>query len=240
MSRARRRRENGCGVGGSSDGGTAARRYTGPHEEAPVRAPAALPRDAHARELRLGGRRRAPAAGAGRGQDGGVGAITDVPGIRVGHWSDEHALTGCTVVLFDGEATAGVSVRGGSPGTRETDLLDPLKVNERIDAICLAGGSAFGLAAADGVMRWLEERGRGRKVANAVVPIVPAAIVFDLSVGDPSVRPGPPQGYAACEAASGEAPREGAVGAGTGATVAKLMGREHARRGGIGTAARRV
>ncbi|MDE3111556.1 MAG: P1 family peptidase [Chloroflexota bacterium] len=169
-----------------------------------------------------------------------MGAITDVPGVRVGHWSDEHALTGCTVVLFDGEATAGVSVRGGSPGTRETDLLDPLKVNERIDAICLAGGSAFGLAAADGVMRWLEERGRGRKVANAVVPIVPAAIVFDLSVGDPSVRPGPPQGYAACEAASGEAPREGAVGAGTGATVAKLMGREHARRGGIGTAARRV
>ena len=133
-----------------------------------------------------------------------------------------------------------MSVRGGSPGTRETDLLDPLKVNERIDAICLAGGSAFGLAAADGVMRWLEERGRGRKVANAVVPIVPAAIVFDLSVGDPSVRPGPPQGYAACEAATGEAPREGAVGAGTGATVAKLMGREHARRGGVGTAARRV
>lgn len=169
-----------------------------------------------------------------------MSAITDVPGIRVGHWTDERARTGCTVVLFDGEATAGVSVRGGAPGTRETDLLDPVRTNERVDAIALAGGSAYGLATADGVMRWLEERGIGRKVANAIVPIVPAAIVFDLAVGDPKVRPGPSEGYAACEAASADPPREGAVGAGTGATVGKMMGRELARRGGVGAAARRV
>lgn len=133
-----------------------------------------------------------------------------------------------------------MSVRGGSPGTRETDLLDPTKANERIDAILLAGGSAYGLAAADGVMRWLEERGIGRKVANNLVPIVPAAVVFDLAVGDAKVRPGPDEGYAACTAATADAPREGRVGAGTGATVGKLMGRELARRGGIGTAARRL
>jgi len=169
-----------------------------------------------------------------------VSAITDVAGVRVGHWTDERARTGCTVVLFDGEATAGVSVRGGAPGTRETDLLDPVKTNERVDAIVLAGGSAYGLATADGVMRWLEERGIGRRVADAIVPIVPAAIVFDLAVGDAKVRPGPAEGYAACEAATPDAPREGRVGAGTGATVGKLMGRELARPGGMGTSARRV
>lgn len=169
-----------------------------------------------------------------------MSAITDVPGVRVGHWTDERARTGCTVVLFDGEATAGVSVRGGAPGTRETDLLDPVKTNESVDAIVLSGGSAYGLATADGVMRWLEERGTGRVVAGIVVPIVPVAIVFDLAVGDPNVRPGAAEGYAACDAASANAPREGAVGAGTGATVGKLMGRELARRGGVGTAARRV
>jgi L-aminopeptidase/D-esterase-like protein len=135
---------------------------------------------------------------------------------------------------------AGVSVRGGAPGTRETDLLDPIRTNERIDAIVLSGGSAFGLATADGVMRWLEERGIGRKVANAVVPIVPVAIVFDLAVGDPRVRPGPDEGYAACESATADPPKEGRVGAGTGATVGKLMGRELARPGGIGSASRRV
>jgi L-aminopeptidase/D-esterase-like protein len=169
-----------------------------------------------------------------------VTAITDVPGVRVGHWTDERARTGCTVVLFDGEAVAGASVRGGAPGTRETDLLDPVKTNERVDAIVLSGGSAYGLATADGVMRWLEERGIGRRVADAIVPIVPAAIVFDLAVGDPKVRPGPAEGYAACEAASADPPREGRVGAGTGATVGKMMGRELARPGGVGTAARSV
>ncbi len=160
--------------------------------------------------------------------------------MRVGNWTDESARTGCTVVLFEGEATAGVSVRGGAPGTRETDLLDPIMTNERIDAVCLAGGSAYGLAAADGVMRWLEEHGIGRRVAGAIVPIVPTAIVFDLAVGDPRVRPGPDQGYAACEAASADPPREGRVGAGTGSTVGKMMGRELARPGGVGTASRRV
>ncbi len=170
----------------------------------------------------------------------GSGSITDVPGIRVGQWTDARARTGCTVLLFDGEATAGVSVRGGAPGTRETDLLDPVRTNERVDAIVLSGGSAYGLATADGVMRWLEERGIGRKVVSAIVPIVPVAIVFDLGVGDPKVRPGPDQGYAACEAATAEAPVEGRAGAGTGATVGKLMGRELARPGGIGTSARRV
>lgn len=168
-----------------------------------------------------------------------MSSITDVPGIRVGHWTDQRARTGCTVVLLE-EAVAGVSVRGGAPGTRETDLLEPQKTNERIDAILLSGGSAFGLAAADGVMRWLEERGIGRRVADAVVPIVPAAIVFDLAVGDPKVRPGPDAGYAACEAASASPPAEGRVGAGTGATVAKLMGRERARPGGVGASSRRV
>jgi L-aminopeptidase/D-esterase-like protein len=144
------------------------------------------------------------------------------------------------VVLFEGEALAGVSVRGGAPGTRETDLLDPIKTNERIDAILLTGGSAYGLAAADGVMRWLEEHGIGRRVANAIVPIVPTAVVFDLAVGDPSVRPGPAEGYAACEAATFAPPAEGRVGAGTGATIGKMMGRELARPGGVGSAARRV
>jgi L-aminopeptidase/D-esterase-like protein len=158
----------------------------------------------------------------------------------VGHWTDERARTGCTVVLFDGEATAGVSVRGGAPGTRETDLLDPVKTNERVDAIVLSGGSAYGLATADGVMRWLEERGIGRRVANAIVPIVPVAIVFDLAVGDPKVRPGPSEAYVACGAASADPPPEGRVGAGTGTTVGKMMGRELARPGGLGTAARRV
>ncbi len=163
-----------------------------------------------------------------------------MPGVRVGHWTDERARTGCTVLLFDGAATAGVSVRGGAPGTRETDLLDPIKTNERVDAIVLSGGSAFGLATADGVMRWLEERGIGRSVANVIVPIVPAAIVFDLAVGDPKVRPGPDAGYTACEVATADPPREGRVGAGTGTTVGKLMGRELARPGGVGTASRRV
>jgi L-aminopeptidase/D-esterase-like protein len=158
----------------------------------------------------------------------------------VGHWTDERARTGCTVILPDAEAVAGVSVRGGAPGTRETDLLDPIKTSERVDAVLLSGGSAFGLAAADGVMRWLEERGIGRKVANAIVPIVPTAIIFDLAVGDGKVRPGPNEGYAACEAASADAPREGRIGAGTGATVGKMMGRDLARPGGVGVATRQV
>ena len=150
--------------------------------------------------------------------------LTAVDGIRVGHWTDEKALTGCTVVLCDGGAVGGVDVRGGGPGTRETDLLAPGRLVERVDAVLLTGGSAFGLAAADGVMRFLEERGIGFDTGVARVPIVPAAVIFDLAVGDKSVRPGADHGYAACQVATDEPVAEGNVGAGTGATVGKWAG----------------
>jgi L-aminopeptidase/D-esterase-like protein len=158
-----------------------------------------------------------------------------VEGIRVGHWTDARGRTGCTVVLCPPDTVGSGEVRGGAPGTRETDLLRPGMLVHHVDAVLLTGGSAFGLAAADGVVRWLEERGRGFETGVARVPIVPAAVLFDLGVGDPSARPGPPEGYAACEAAS-EDPAEGAVGAATGATVAKLHGPARARPGGLGTA----
>jgi L-aminopeptidase/D-esterase-like protein len=163
-----------------------------------------------------------------------VSRLTDVAGLRVGHWTDVEAATGCTVVLCPEGTVASGEVRGGAPGTRETDLLRPGMLVEHADAVLLTGGSAFGLAAAEGVVRWLEERGRGFDAGVARVPIVPAAVVFDLDVGDPGVRPGPDQGYAACEAAGEEIP-EGSVGAGTGASVSKLLGREHAVKGGLGT-----
>ena len=166
--------------------------------------------------------------------------LRDVPGLRVGHWTDATGLTGCTVVLApDSGAVAGVDVRGSAPGTRETDLLRPTALVERIHAICLAGGSAFGLAAADGVMRRLSERGIGFATGIRPVPIVPAAILFDLGVGDPLAVPDADAGYAATVAAEGDdGPLEGRVGAGTGATVAKMAGPEHAKPGGIGSAAR--
>jgi L-aminopeptidase/D-esterase-like protein len=157
--------------------------------------------------------------------------ITRVDGIRVGHWTDPVGLTGCTVVLAPPATVGSGSVRGGAPGTRETDLLRPGMLVEEVHAVVLAGGSAYGLAAADGVMRWLESRGVGFDTGVAVVPIVPAAVVFDLAVGDPAARPGPEEGVAACSAASTEV-AEGPVGAGTGATV----GADHAP-GGVGTAA---
>lgn len=168
--------------------------------------------------------------------------IRDVPGIRVGHWTDAEARTGCTVVLGpDHGMVAGVDVRGSAPGTRETDLLRPTALVERIHAICLAGGSAFGLAAADGVMRRLAERGVGFVTAVRPVPIVPAAILFDLNVGDANAYPTADAGAAATVAAeSNDGPLEGRVGAGSGATVAKLSGAEHARPGGVGSAARRL
>jgi L-aminopeptidase/D-esterase-like protein len=168
--------------------------------------------------------------------------LRDVPGIRVGHWTDEAAATGCTVVLATDEgAVAGVDVRGSAPGTRETDLLRPTALVERIHAVCLAGGSAFGLGAADGVMRRLAERGVGFATGVRPVPIVPAAILFDLGVGDASAFPDPEAGYAATLAAeSNDGPLEGRVGAGTGATVAKLAGVERASPGGVGSAARRL
>jgi L-aminopeptidase/D-esterase-like protein len=147
-------------------------------------------------------------------------SIRDVPGISVGHATDAIGRTGCTVVLAEGGAVAGVDVRGSAPGTRETDLLHPTALVERIHALCLAGGSAFGLAAADGVMRFLAERGIGFDTGARPVPIVPAAILFDLFEGSATVAPGPGDGYAACEDAErGGGPLEGRLGAGTGATV---------------------
>ena len=164
--------------------------------------------------------------------------ITHVPGVRVGHWTDPVGMTGCTVVLPPPGTTGSGVVRGGAPGTRETDLLRPGMLVEEVHAILLTGGSAFGLAAADGVMAFLEERGVGFDAGPARVPIVPAAVLFDLGVGDPRARPGPEAGRAACEAAADGAVAEGNVGAGTGATVAKLHGPEHALKSGVGTASR--
>lgn len=169
-----------------------------------------------------------------------MAAITDVPGIRVGHWTDARGKTGCTVVLCEAGAIGGYAVRGGSPGTRETDLLDPLAANEAVHAFLLTGGSAYGLGAADGVMRFLEERGIGIAIGRVRVPIVPAAVIFDLGIGDAKARPDAEAGYAACVTASRKGPAQGRVGAGTGATVGKLFGRERARPGGLGTASRRV
>ena len=157
-------------------------------------------------------------------------------GFAVGHWTDAASRTGCTVVIPPPGARGGVDVRGGGTGTRELDLLSPLANAEGPTAVLLTGGSAFGLAAADGVVRWLEERGRGRPTPFGVVPLVSAAVVFDLAEGE-GRRPGPSEGYAACEAANGGAVPRGRVGAGTGAAVGKALGRERAAPGGVGCAA---
>jgi L-aminopeptidase/D-esterase-like protein len=164
-------------------------------------------------------------------------SITSIPGISVGHAQDRAALTGCTVILLEPGAVCGVEVRGGAPGTRETDLLQPGSLVGTVDAILLTGGSAFGLDAAAGVMRWLEERGRGHPTPAGRVPIVPAAVIFDLGVGAANVRPDASMGYAACAAAAPSLPAQGSAGAGTGATVGKNRGMAHAMPGGIGTAA---
>jgi len=168
------------------------------------------------------------------------GAITDIAGLRVGHHTDTRRPTGCTVLLCEQGATAGVDVRGAAPGTRETDLLNPQNVIEQVHAVLLTGGSAFGLAAADGVMRWLEEHGHGVQVGPCRVPIVPAAVLFDLWVGDARIRPDAASGHAACVAASTAPPAQGCVGAGTGASVGKLFGIARAMKGGIGTASIKV
>ena len=167
-------------------------------------------------------------------------SITDVAGIAVGHCTDTRRPTGCTVVLAPGGAVGAVDVRGAAPGTRETDLLAPSNVVDTVHAVLLSGGSAFGLDAAGGVMRWLDEQGIGLAVGPARVPIVPAAVLFDLPVGDARVRPDAASGYAACQAASREAPAEGNVGAGAGAAVGKIFGFQRAMKGGIGTASVRV
>jgi L-aminopeptidase/D-esterase-like protein len=166
--------------------------------------------------------------------------ITDVAGLSVGHFTHPQRATGCTVVLCPQGAVAGVDVRGGSPGTRETDLLRPENTVDRVHALLLAGGSAFGLDAAAGVMRWLEEHGHGFAVGTVRVPIVPAAVIFDLWHGDARVRPDAAAGHAACVAASTQPPAQGSVGAGAGATVGKLFGIERAMAGGIGAASVRV
>jgi L-aminopeptidase/D-esterase-like protein len=162
------------------------------------------------------------------------GFITDVAGIQVGHFTDSRRPTGCTVIVCEQGAVTGVDVRGSAPGTRETDLLDPMHTVEKAHAILLAGGSAFGLDAATGVMRYLEERGIGFQTPFAKVPIVPAAILFDLRLGDPSIRPSADSGYAACMNARSGKVEEGSIGAGAGATIGKV-GPGRPMKGGIGT-----
>lgn len=164
------------------------------------------------------------------------GTLTDVAGLEVGHYTDAKNGTGCTAVLARAGAVGGVDVRGSAPGTRETDLLRAENNVERIHGIVLSGGSAYGLSAAAGVMRFLEAEDVGHRVGRFVVPIVPAAILFDLGMGESSVRPGEDQGIAAAEAASLDAVEQGSVGAGTGATVGKVLGRGFAMKGGIGSA----
>ena len=171
---------------------------------------------------------------------GSQGSITDVAGIEVGHFTDKRRPTGCSVVIARAGAVAGVDVRGAAPGTRETDLLDPSNLVQQVHAIMLSGGSAFGLDAATGAVRWLEEQGVGLDVGVGRIPLVPAAVLFDLTVGDMKIRPDADAGYAACAAASRNAPEQGNVGAGAGAVVGKMFGLANAMKGGIGTASVRV
>ena len=166
----------------------------------------------------------------------GLDSITDVAGVEVGHFTDPRRPTGCSVVLVRSGAVAGVDVRGAAPGTRETDLLDPCNAVNTVHAILLSGGSAWGLDAAAGVMRWLEGQGIGLQVGTARVPIVPAAVLFDLLVGDGDLRPDAQAGFEACEAASSRSPAQGNVGAGAGAAIGKMFGMAHAMKGGIGSA----
>lgn len=165
-----------------------------------------------------------------------LGSITDVAGIEVGHFTETRRPTGCSVVIAREGAVAGVDVRGAAPGTRETDLLHPANLVDRVHAVLLSGGSAWGLDAASGVMQWLEEQNIGLKTGYGLVPIVPAAVVFDLGVGDARIRPDAQMGYQACVAASRHAPAQGNVGAGAGALVGKLYGMPRAMKGGIGSA----
>lgn len=175
-----------------------------------------------------------PRGGRGRGQ----ASLTRVSGVRVGHWSDSEARTGCSVVLLPAGTVASGQIAGGAPGTREWALLDPERTVDRIDAVTLAGGSAFGLAAADGVVSWCAERGIGFPTPAGPVPIVVGLVLYDLMVGDPHARPGPAEGYQACQSALGgtAAVGRGQVGAGTGATIGKWRGPGTGRDGGLGSA----
>jgi L-aminopeptidase/D-esterase-like protein len=189
----------------------------------------------------------APVSGGDRGTGPGsadgsapAGRLTDVAGLRVGHFTDSRRPTGCTVVLAEGGAVCGVDVRGGAPGTRETDLLDPVNSVQQVHAVVLSGGSAFGLETATGVMRYLEEKGVGFPVSVGKVPIVPAGILYDLGIGDWTIRPDARAGYEAARAATAGPVAEGSVGAGAGATVGKMFGASRAMKGGIGTASVRL
>lgn len=166
--------------------------------------------------------------------------LTDIPGLRVGHSTNLDAITGCTVILCEGGAVAGYDVRGSASGTAEFFVMDPGHISGRIHAVCLAGGSAFGLDAGTGVRNFLERQGVGFKTSHTVVPIVPTAILYDLGIGKSSVRPTAESGALACEAATDYAVLEGAVGAGTGATVGKARGKDRAMKSGIGSATVRL
>lgn len=166
--------------------------------------------------------------------------LTAVEGLLVGHYTDTEAMTGCTVVLCPEGTVGGVDVRGSAPGTRETDLLNPINLVPGVHGVLLTGGSAYGLAAAAGVMRWLEEHNIGFPVGVGLVPIVPGAVLFDLAIGRADVRPGPTEGYAACEAATDQPVPEGSVGAGTGATIGKIFGPQYSSKGGIGSAVQQL
>ncbi|HVC34309.1 MAG TPA: P1 family peptidase [Chloroflexota bacterium] len=169
-----------------------------------------------------------------------VHSIVDVPGISVGQTTDLDHLTGCSVVLCPDGAVGAVDVRGGAPGTRETDLLGPGRLVQKVHAVLLTGGSAFGLAAADGVVRFLAERGYGHSIGSSRVPIVPAAVLFDLGIGNPQAFPDAAAGWHAAESARSDVLEEGCVGAGTGATVGKALGIHQATKSGVGSAALRL
>lgn len=170
-----------------------------------------------------------------------AGGLTDIDGLKVGHFTDDRRPTGCTVVLCEKGAVAGVDIRGGAPGTRETDLLNPLNTVQQIHAVVLSGGSAFGLDTASGVMRYLDEQGIGFPMGQSIhVPIVPAAILYDLEIGDARIRPTADSGYAACKNASSGKIAEGNVGAGAGATIGKMFGPKFAMKSGLGAASIRA
>jgi L-aminopeptidase/D-esterase-like protein len=159
-----------------------------------------------------------------------------IEGVKVGHTQDETGLTGCTVILLPPGSKGGVDVRGGAPGTRETDLLNPVNLVEEVHAFVLSGGSAFGIASSVGVVRYLEEKGIGFETGIVPVPIVPAAVIFDLGVGDPAARPDAEMGYRACLDASEDITRQGNVGVGMGATVGMMFGNAGCTKSGLGTA----
>lgn len=168
------------------------------------------------------------------------GCITDVAGIKAGHYTDKEARTGCTFILAEQGAVASVDVRGGAPGTRETDAFAPGGMVPQMHGVMLSGGSAFGLASGDGAMRWLEEKGIGLDVGVAKVPLVGGAVIFDLANGRADVRPTADNGYQAAQNATDKALQQGVHGGGTGATVAKMLGLEHAVRGGVGAASMKI